>query len=108
MAYPEVWRIFKSNEKINWVAFGPQGYYIVDTDSHIHASRAGTILRNYQHGTVVPLRCGSFGYGGAWVVVENDGVIRSSGLSKQVLEMLTVGNVRVRRLTHLIYSPINV
>ncbi|KAJ6616358.1 hypothetical protein B0H10DRAFT_1400364 [Mycena sp. CBHHK59/15] len=95
MAYPEVWRINNSNEKINWVAFGPQGYYIVDTDSRIYASRSGTILRSYTvSGKRVPLRCGSFGYGGAWVVVEDDGVIRSSGLSKSVLQKVKVGNVR--------------
>ncbi|KAJ7290329.1 hypothetical protein C8J57DRAFT_1611111 [Mycena rebaudengoi] len=94
MAYPEVWRIFNSSENINWVAFGPQGYYIVDTDSHIYASRSNTILRNDTSGSRVPLRCGSFGHGGAWVVVEDDGVISSSGLSDAVLEMVKVGNVR--------------
>ncbi|KAF7362583.1 ADP-ribosylation [Mycena venus] len=94
MAYPEVWRICGSDQEINWVAFGPQGYYIIDTDSHIYASRSDTILRNYKSGKRVPLRCGSFGYGGAWVVVEDDGVIRSSGLSPTVLKMVKVGNVR--------------
>ncbi|KAJ7918515.1 hypothetical protein B0H13DRAFT_1992508 [Mycena leptocephala] len=94
MAYPEVWRVHNSSENINWVAFGPQGYYIVDTDSHIYASRSDTLLRKYTEGKVVPLRCGSFGYGGAWVVVEDDGVLRSSRLSKTVLKMIEVGNVR--------------
>jgi hypothetical protein len=98
MAYPEVWRIYKSDEEINWVAFGPHGYYIIDTESRIYASRSDTILRNYKDGKQVPLRCGSFGYGGAWVVVEDDGVIRSSGLSQDVLKMIKVGNVRVGQL----------
>lgn len=103
MVYPEVWRIFQSDEKINWVAFGPQGYYIVDTDSHIYSSRSDTILRSYkENGKRVPLRCGSFGYGGAWVVVEDDGVVRSSGLSKSVLQMVKVGNVRVGRLVYIL------
>lgn len=57
------------------------GYYIVDTDSHIYPSRSDDILRKYKtNGKVVPLRCGSFGYGSTWVVVEDDGVIRSSAL----------------------------
>jgi hypothetical protein len=107
MAYPEVWRVHNSSENINWVAFGPQGYYIVDTDSHIYASRSDTLLRKYTEGKVVPLRCGSFGYGGAWVVVEDDGVLRSSRLSKTVLKMIEVGNVRVGHLSRPFSCPNN-
>ncbi|GJE99468.1 hypothetical protein PsYK624_157320 [Phanerochaete sordida] len=95
MAYPEVWRIWNTGEKINWVAFGSQGYYIIDTKDSLYASRKETILRRYKEsGKYVPLRCASFGYGGAWVVVENDGDIRSWGLSESVLAKLKVGSVR--------------
>jgi hypothetical protein len=54
------------------MALGPQGYLIVDTELHIHVSRLGTILWGYRSGKLVPFRCGSFGYSGAWVVLENN------------------------------------
>lgn len=96
IAYPEVWRIWKSEEQINWVAFGPQGYYIIDTEKRIYSSRKSTILRTYKDSNnQVPLRCASFGYGGSWVVVEDDGVIRSHGLGKQVLQAVKKKSVRV-------------
>ena len=96
VTYPEVWRIWKSDEIINWVAFGPQGYYIVDIDRSPYASRSNDILRNYQsNDELVPLRCASFGFGGAWVVVEDDGIVRSHGLSSQVLKKISARNIRV-------------
>lgn len=91
-----MWRIWKSDEQINWVAFGPQGYYIIDTEKRIYSSRKSTILRTYKgSNNQVPLRCASFGYGGSWVVVEDDGVIRSHGLGKQVLQAIKKKSVRV-------------
>ncbi len=95
VTYPEVWKIWESDEIINWVAFGPQGYYIVDTDRNLYASRSNDILRNQNDDELVPLRCASFGFGGAWVVVEDDGIVRSHGLSSQVLKKISARNIRV-------------
>jgi hypothetical protein len=94
-AYPEVWRIWKSNEEIQWVAFGQQGYYIVSTTTSLYASRSDVVLRNYKNGYRIPLRCASFGYAGSWVVVEENGVIRSHGLSDTVMKLIIAGDVRV-------------
>ena len=96
LAYPEVWRIWKSAEPMNWVAFGPNGYYIVDTVKNIYASRSNDILRTKnESGKYVPLRCASFGYDRSWVVVEDDGVIRSHGLASNIRRAMLQGNVRV-------------
>lgn len=102
ITYPEVWRIWKSDERINWVAFGPQGYYVIDTEEHIYSSRKSTILRAFKgSGNRVPLRCASFGYGCSWVVIEDDGVIRSHALAKQVLQAVKKKNVRVSEVFFL-------
>ncbi|VDC06376.1 unnamed protein product [Peniophora sp. CBMAI 1063] len=93
-AYPEVWRVWRSQERIQWVSFGPQGYYIISTEANIYASRSRDLLRTYSDGHRIPLRCGSFGYGGSWVVVEDGGLIRSHGLSDTVLRIVTAGDVR--------------
>ncbi|KAG8929151.1 hypothetical protein FRC00_001531 [Tulasnella sp. 408] len=94
IAYPEVWKIWKTDKDINWVAFGPEGYYIVDTPKCIYASREDQILRKFENGKQVPIRCASFGYGGSWVIIEDDGVVRSHGLESNVREALLMGNVR--------------
>lgn len=108
MAYPEVWKIWKSDEPINWVAFGPGGAYIVDTSKNIYAYRAGDILRKYKEsGKYVPLRCASFGYGGSWVVVEDDGVIRSHGLSANVRRAMLQAPVRVSSYLVFTFSELN-
>ncbi|GJE99458.1 hypothetical protein PsYK624_157220 [Phanerochaete sordida] len=99
-AYPEVWRIWASGEKINWVAFGPQGYYIVDTKDKLYASRSEDLLRRTKDGNYRTIRCASFGYGGGWVVVEENGMVRSWNLSNSVLRKLEVGNVRVSGTPH--------
>ncbi|KAG9040333.1 hypothetical protein FS837_000774 [Tulasnella sp. UAMH 9824] len=81
LAYPEVWKIWKSDEAINWVTFGPEGYYIVDTPKRIYASRQNVMVRTYTNsGNQVSIRCAAFGWGGSWVIVEDDGVVRSHGL----------------------------
>jgi hypothetical protein len=65
----------------------------MDTELCIHASRSGTILWRYKSDKLLPFRCASFGYGGAWVVVENNGVNRPPGLSENIVQMVEVGNV---------------
>ncbi|KAJ6588165.1 hypothetical protein B0H19DRAFT_199690 [Mycena capillaripes] len=95
--YPQVWEIYQSDENINWVAFGPRGHYIVDTQKQLYHSDT-EMVRQYEKGAGVPLRCASFGYDGAWVCVEDDGEIRSSGLSAKVqvaLEKKAVRNVQL-------------
>ncbi|KAF5338813.1 hypothetical protein D9758_012064 [Tetrapyrgos nigripes] len=99
MAYPKVWDLWLSTEAINWVAFGPQGYYIVDTDKRLYASRSRDLLRNHRNGYQIPLRCASFGYGGAWVVVEDDGTVRSYDLHPKVLKAVSVKNIRTVQLS---------
>ncbi|KAG8986584.1 hypothetical protein FRB93_005246 [Tulasnella sp. JGI-2019a] len=84
IAYPAVWKLWQSDVLINWVAFGPHGYYICDTSEKVYASCSSIILRTDKTGKQVPLRCASFGYGGSWVVVEHDGVVRSHGLTANV------------------------
>ncbi|KAG8986571.1 hypothetical protein FRB93_005233 [Tulasnella sp. JGI-2019a] len=94
MAYPEVWKLWKERVQINWVAFGPEGYYICDTPGKLHASRSSIILRTTRSGEQVPLRCASFGYGGSWVVVECDGVVRSHGLTAKVRTAMLQQEIR--------------
>ncbi|KAF8179382.1 hypothetical protein K438DRAFT_1977436 [Mycena galopus ATCC 62051] len=91
--YPGVQEIFESDDVINWVAFGPHGQYVVDTQKSLHHTD-DDVVRQYDNGGVVPLRCASFGYEGAWVCVEDDGVIRSSGLSAKVKAALDKKAVR--------------
>jgi hypothetical protein len=94
--YPQVSKIFKSDEVINWVAFGPDGDYVVDT-KHLYSNC--NLTREYQGSeNSVPLRSASFGYGGAWVVVEDDGEIRSRGLSAKIKAALAKKPVKVGRL----------
>jgi hypothetical protein len=94
--YPRVQEIYQSDEVINWVAFGPRGHYVVDTQKRLYHSNTGKeIVRQYEKGGSVPLRCASFGHDGAWVCVEDDGVIRSSGLSAKVQAALDKKAVRV-------------
>lgn len=95
MAYPEVWKIWKRDEAINWVVFGPEGYYIVDTPQRIYTSRQEEILRVYsQSKKQVPIRCASFGHGGCWVIIEDDGTVRSHRLKPNVRKALLQGSVR--------------
>ncbi|KAG9005185.1 hypothetical protein FRB94_001802 [Tulasnella sp. JGI-2019a] len=94
IAYPEVWKVWKADTPINWVAFGPHGYYICDTPEKLYSSRSSIILRTYKGGNQVPLRCASFGYGGSWVVVEDDGVIRSHGLTAKVRKAMLQQGIR--------------
>ena len=93
--YPEVSRIFHSGEQINWIAFGSAGEYVVDTKTKLYASDH-PITRKYEGGGgKVPLRCASFGCEGAWVCVEDDGEVRSRGLSANVQSALKKKAVRV-------------
>ncbi|KAG8895907.1 hypothetical protein FRC00_006748, partial [Tulasnella sp. 408] len=95
MAYPEVWKIWKRDEAINWVVFGPDGYYIVDTPARIYASRQEEVLRVYAASKKqVPIRCASFGWGGSWVIIEDDGTVRSHRLKPNVRKALLQGSVR--------------
>ncbi|KAG8946538.1 hypothetical protein FRC04_011596 [Tulasnella sp. 424] len=95
MAYPEVWKIWKRDEPINWVVFGPEGYYIVDTPQRIYASRQDEVLRVYsQSKKQVPIRCASFGWGGSWVIIEDDGTVRSHRLKPNVRKAMLQGSVR--------------
>ena len=108
--YPEVWKIWASDEVINWIAFGPQGQYVVDTPSKIYAWRADKLIRTYMPSQKqVPVRCASFGYGGAWVIVEDDGCIRSHELADSIRKAMMQGNVRVSNsefaLRHFRKSP---
>ncbi|KAG9024210.1 hypothetical protein FRB95_011948 [Tulasnella sp. JGI-2019a] len=102
IAYPAVWKLWKSDVLINWVAFGPHGYYICDTPEKAYASCSSIILRTDKTGKQVPLRCASFGYGGSWVVVEHDGVVRSHGLTANIRRAMLQQEIR-----HIQLSPIN-
>ncbi|KAJ6574431.1 hypothetical protein B0H19DRAFT_1230385, partial [Mycena capillaripes] len=92
--YPRVTEIQRSNETINWVAFGPSGEYVVDTDNKLYHSETGIVRKYKKGGAQVPLRCASFGYDGAWVCVEDDGEIRSLGLSAKIKAALNKKAVR--------------
>jgi hypothetical protein len=81
---------------INWIAFGPNGNYVVDTDNKLYRSDTGIVREYKDGGDQVPLRCASFGYDGAWVCVEDDGEIRSHGLSVAIKDALNKKAVRVR------------
>ncbi|KAG8946535.1 hypothetical protein FRC04_011593 [Tulasnella sp. 424] len=95
MAYPEVWKIWKSDEPINWVAFGPEGYYIVDTPQRIYASRRDQIIRTYKESMKqVSIRCASFGWGGSWVIIEDDGTVRSHRLKPNVRKAMCQGSAK--------------
>lgn len=85
--YPQVSEIYDENEVINWIAFGPDGDYVVDTDDKLYS--------NCNLTRQVPLRSASFGYDGAWVVVEDDGKIRSRGLSAKIKTALAEKPVKV-------------
>ncbi|EKM52989.1 uncharacterized protein PHACADRAFT_124441, partial [Phanerochaete carnosa HHB-10118-sp] len=94
--YPRIHEIYQSDEVINWVAFGAKGDYVVDTDEKIYWHSEERVVRTYKEGgNQVPLRCASFGCDGAWVVVEDDGVIRSAGLSAKIKAALDKKPVRV-------------
>ncbi|KAG8916619.1 hypothetical protein FRC01_002957, partial [Tulasnella sp. 417] len=95
MVYPEVWKIWNRNEVINWVVFGPEGYYIIETPQDIYASRQNEILRvSKADSKPVPIRCASFGWGGCWVIIEADGTVRSHRLKMNVRKALLRGSVR--------------
>lgn len=55
------------------------------------------ILRKYKTSDrVVQMRCVSWGYDGAWVIVEDDGEVRQSqNLSKKISKALKGKDVRV-------------
>lgn len=92
--YPQVKSIFDSGEVINWVAFGPDGAYLIDTPGRLIASDPA-MTRDYIKSSTVPLRCASFGPEGVWVVVEDDGEFRSKGLPTNVVDALSKKEVRV-------------
>ncbi|KAG8946537.1 hypothetical protein FRC04_011595 [Tulasnella sp. 424] len=95
MAYPKVWKIWQSDEEINWVAFGPEGYYIVATPKRIYASRQDEIIRTYKESKrQVPIRCASFGWGGSWVIIEDDGTVRSHRLKPNVRKAILQASVK--------------
>jgi hypothetical protein len=100
--YPEVWRLWKSGQPIEFAALGSQGRYIVVmNDGSVHAFRERELLRlNPSTGQPVGIRSASFGYGGSFVIVENDGTTRSFGLASNVREALLHNNVKVK-LFHL-------
>lgn len=86
--------IFDSAEVMNWVAFGDNGQFIVDTENHIYSNTG--IPRTYEsNGNQVPLRCASFGHKETWVCVEEDGEVRSNSLSEETLQALAKKAVRV-------------
>ncbi|KAG8988988.1 hypothetical protein FRB94_001798 [Tulasnella sp. JGI-2019a] len=101
IAYPDVWKLWKDDVPINWLALGPHGYYVCDTRDGIYASRSDYLLRKYAGGKQVPLRCASFGYGGSCIVVEDDGVIRSRGLSAKVRKAMFQQEIRNIQLSRL-------
>ena len=92
--YPQVSEIYDENEVINWIAFGPDGDYVVDTDDKLY-SNCNLTRQYHRGGDQVPLRSASFGYDGAWVVVEDDGKIRSRGLSAKIKTALAEKPVKV-------------
>lgn len=102
MNYLEVRNIFDRDEVINWVAFGPNGNYVVDTVTRVYASDTAMVRTYDRDGktTRVPLRCASFGPDGVWAVIEDDGEVRSKGLPQNVKAALGKRSVRVsvRRL----------
>ncbi|KAG9024454.1 hypothetical protein FRB95_011467 [Tulasnella sp. JGI-2019a] len=101
-SYPDVWKISKSGEHINWVSFGPNGYYIVCCKTRMYASRAGTLLRlNPLDRNEIPLRTASFGYGGAWVIVEQNGSVRSHALALETRNRLREKPVRFVQLSQV-------
>ncbi|KAG8854121.1 hypothetical protein FRB96_007827 [Tulasnella sp. 330] len=100
-SYPDVWKISKSGEHINWVSFGPNGYYIVSCKRRVYASRAATLLRIQSDGYEVPLRTASFGYGGAWVIIEQNGTVRSHALALETRNRLREKPVRFVQLSQV-------
>ncbi|KAJ7705721.1 hypothetical protein B0H16DRAFT_1635894 [Mycena metata] len=105
--YPRVHEIYQSDEAINWVAFGPREQYVVDTQQRLYHSNTGKeMVRQYKDGGTVSLRCASFGHDGAWVCVEDDGAIWSSGLSAKVqaaLDKKAVRNVQLSANSPIIF-----
>lgn len=96
-AYPRVKAIYDSRQIIEWIAFGPPGHYLVVTETHAYSSDPA-MIRTYEKGPEtfqVPPRCASFGFNGAWVVVEEDGAIRSKGLTGEVVQEMYRKPVRV-------------
>ncbi|KAG9050533.1 hypothetical protein FS837_004717 [Tulasnella sp. UAMH 9824] len=94
-AYPEVWKIFKSGEHIKWVAFGPDGRYVVQTTKQTYSSQQRLLIRTFGGGDQVPTLCASFGYGGSWVIVEgDDGTVRTHGVSRAIRDAILRKNVR--------------
>lgn len=99
--YPPVRKLFKSGEDIKWVAFGPDGDYAVATATRTKISDH-PMKRRYDSGDVVPLRCASFGHKGAWAAVEDDGEVRSRGLSQNIKALLKKAPVRVSCMASIV------
>ncbi|KAJ7624799.1 hypothetical protein FB45DRAFT_924241 [Roridomyces roridus] len=92
--YPDVQDIFDSGEPINWIAFGPDGQYVVDTKDKIYHSNPGAVRRK-RGGAQIPLRCASFGWNGSWIYVDEDGTVRSGGLAGTIKSALKTKAIRV-------------
>ncbi|KAG8871526.1 hypothetical protein FRB97_008605 [Tulasnella sp. 331] len=100
--YPDVWEILKEDGQINWVAFGPNGYYFCETPLRRRASRISDLLRTDATGHTIPVRSASFGYGGSWVVIEDiGGTIRSHGLSAEVRKATLQAEIRNIQLSQV-------
>lgn len=89
--------MYDARELIEWIAFGPPGQFVAVTPTHAHVSNPDMVRTFQKDGETyqIPLRCASFGCNGAWVVVEEDGQIRSTGLPKATMQALTERPVRV-------------
>ncbi|KAG9024211.1 hypothetical protein FRB95_011949 [Tulasnella sp. JGI-2019a] len=92
--YKRVEEIHDSGEVINWVAFGPEDTYVVNTSKRTYSSNTSMLRNKKGKNTPIPLRCASFGYNGSWAVVEDDGEVRSSGLPGNIKAALESGPVR--------------
>lgn len=104
VSYPNVKKIYDRGKIMNWVAFGPDGAYVVDTASKLYSSDRSMLSTYKKDGKTIraPLRCVSFGPEGAWVAIDVGGGFRSRGLREDVSTALKLKSVRVSTYSELL------
>lgn len=91
-----MYKIYKSNTAISWVSFGPDGEYVLLTEEGTWHWQTSIVRKYKESGRIVEMRCVSWGYDGAWVIVEDDGEVRQSrDLSDKISKALKRKDVRV-------------
>lgn len=78
------------------MSFGPDGEYVLLTEDGIFHWDTYIVRMDEDTGLIVGIQCVSWGFDGAWVIVEDDGQVRQSrNLSKKIRKALKVKDVRV-------------